>query len=267
MSSAVITYRRMYRISIDEAGNHDLRSSDDPNHQYLGLTGVMLRLEYEQGPFLQELNAIKMEIFGTTEIVLHRREIVDADPPFQTLRNAEVRQRFNELLLRLLAESTYRVFTVVIDKKEHGRKYQVWRFHPYHYCLTVVLERYVQWLDRTGQVGDVLVESRGKKENIQLEKAYRFIYDRGTNHVPVRIFKTCLTSRQLKIQPKTANLPALQLADLIVSPCCRDLICMNTKTPMTADFGRRVVEVLRKNKYLKNPYDGSIVGWGTKWLP
>jgi len=59
----------------------------------------------------------------------------------------------------------------------------------------------------------------------------------------------------------------LQMADLIVSPCCRDLICQNTNAPMTAEFGKRVVEVLRKNKYLKNPYDGSIPGWGTKWLP
>ena len=123
----------MYRIFIDEVGNHDLKSSADPNHQYLGLTGTMMRLDHERVHLAEGLDTIKTAIFGARDLVLHRREIVDATPPFQALRDSDVRARFDEMLLRLLSESTYRVFTVVIDKKEHQRKYAVWRFHPYHY--------------------------------------------------------------------------------------------------------------------------------------
>lgn len=38
-----------YRIYIDEVGNSDLESSDDPNHRFLSLTGVILELGYEKG--------------------------------------------------------------------------------------------------------------------------------------------------------------------------------------------------------------------------
>ena len=251
----------MYRVFIDEAGNHDLKSSDDPNHRYLGLTGVIMQLEYERGEFTQTLNTVKTAIFGTPDIVLHRREMLDAKPPFHALQDSAVRMRFDTMLLRLLAENTYRVFTVVIDKKEHQKKYNVWRFHPYHYCLTVLLERYVQLLRKMNQVGDVLVESRGKKENMQLERAYRHIYDNGSDFVLTKVFQERLTSGQLKIKPKSENVAGLQFADLIANPSCRSLICENTNIPMTAEFGRQIQEVLKKNKYLKNP-----IRWIDFWM-
>jgi uncharacterized protein DUF3800 len=256
----------MFRVFIDEVGNHDLASSGDPNHQYLGLTGIIMRLEYERGAFTDKLNAIKKATFGTSDVVLHRREIIDAEPPFHALRDPHIRQTFDTAILDLLSESTYRVFTVVIDKKEHLSKCTVWRFHPYHYCLTVLLERYVQLLARAGVTGDVLAESRGKGENRQLERAYEHIYKDGTSFVRAEKFQERLTSKHIKIQPKTANITGLQLADLIASPSCRSLICERTNVAMTAGFGQQVQDVLKKKKYLKR-WDGSIAGWGTKWLP
>jgi hypothetical protein len=35
---------------------------------------------------------------------------------------------------------------------------------------------------------------------------------------------------------------------------------------MTAEFGSKVVAILKKNKYRRNS-DGEINGVGTKWLP
>jgi hypothetical protein len=257
----------MYRIFIDEVGNHDMRSSADPFHQYLGLTGAIMRLAYEQGPFSAALETIKALIFHDPLIVFHRREMIDASPPFEVLRDAEVRSQLDALLLQLLASATYRVFTVVIDKKEHQRKYTVWRFHPYHYCLTVMLERYVLFLVRMNMTGDVMTESRGRKENMQLEKAFRYIYDNGTVHVPARIFQERLTSRELKIKSKSANIAGLQFADLIANPSCRSLICEKTNAEMKAKFGIQVEEILKKHKYLRSPVNGAIIGWGKKWLP
>jgi hypothetical protein len=256
----------MYRVFIDEVGHHDMRSSADPNHQYLGLTGVIMRLEHESGPITGALDAIKAAIFGTPNIVLHRREMMDAKPPFQTLQDPVVRGRLDALLLHLFSNTTYRVFTVVIDKKEHLKRYVVWRFQPYHYCLTVLLEGYVQFLARIGMTGDVLAESRGKKENMQLERAFRYIYDRGSSHVPAKIFQERLTSRELKIKPKSANIAGLQFADLIANPSCRSLICEKRGVQMTARFGQQVEAILRK-KYLRSPFNGQLSGWGKKWLP
>jgi hypothetical protein len=257
----------VFRIFVDEFGHHDLKSSNDPNERYLGLVGIIMRLQYESTEFTEKLNCLKMEVFGTEDIVLHRRELLRAEPPFGNLKKRSIRNRFNELVLNLISKSTYRVITVVIDKAEHNRRYQVWRFHPYHYCLTVLLERYVQWLWRLDRVGDVMVESRGKKENMQLAKAYRYVYRNGSQYVPTRLFQQRITSRQLKIQSKSSNVSGLQLADLIANPSCRALICERDGVPMTAEFGRQIVETLKRNKYLKNPFNGNVAGWGTKWLP
>ena len=37
-----------YRMYVDEVGNSDLDSSQDPNHRYLSLTGVVVELGYVQ---------------------------------------------------------------------------------------------------------------------------------------------------------------------------------------------------------------------------
>jgi len=244
-----------------------MKSCLTPTEQYLGVTGLIMRLEYEQGQFTDVLDQIKNACFGTGAVVLHRRDIIDRNPPFHVLRDPSIGKHFDTELMALLTTAIYRVFTAIIDKKEHARRYTVWRFHPYHYCLTVLLERYVQWLENTDNVGDVLAESRGKKENMQLERAYQYLYRNGTDHVPATLFQKRLSTKEIKLRPKAANIAGLQMVDLIANPSCRGLICERTGVPMTALFGRQVLAILKRNKYLKSPVSGKIEGWGTKWLP
>ena len=142
--------------------------------------------------------------------------------PFDLLKNNDLRRQFDDLILSLIVNHPYRVITAVIDKQEHKRRYAVWRFQPYHYCMTVILERYVRWLESTQlqAAGDVMAESRGKKENKQLEESYKRIYKYGTDFVHTRLFQRWLSSGEIKIRPKSDNVSGLQLADLIANPSC-----------------------------------------------
>jgi len=221
---------------------------------------------YEAGTFRTALNHLKTEVFGTSEIVLHRRDMLDAVPPFEALRDNATRERFDELLLDLVKTADYKVSTVVIDKKAHKDRYTVWQFHPYHYCLTVLLERYVRRLQQIGGTGDVMVEARGKKENIQLEQAYRHIYKKGTTYTEASLFQNHFTSREIKIKPKHANIAGLQLADVLANPSCRHMICERTNEPMNAEFSGKLVKILLDSKYHRN-WIGKISGYGRKWLP
>jgi hypothetical protein len=258
----------MFRLFIDEMGHHDMKSSSNPNERYLGLTGVIMRQSYADGEFTEALNGIKQQIFGRCDFALHRREILDAAPdPFTVLADDKTRVAFDAAIINLVECSSYRVVTVVIDKREHRAKYMVWQFQPYHYCMTVLLERYVLWLKSAKDVGDVLAESREKKDNKALSKAYRYVYKRGTPNVKASLFQQWLSSKEIKIKRKVDNIAGLQLADLLANPSCRELICSRTKTEMTAEFGKKVVEILYRKKYRRNPFDGSVPGWGTKWLP
>ena len=257
----------MYRIFIDEVGHHNLKSAEDPNERYLGLMGIIVNQDHADNGLTQSLNVIKIDIFGTTKVVLHRRELIDKrPPPFDRLRDPQVRTRFDTLILQLIRETEFSAITTLIDKKAHVEQYQVWQSQPYHYCLTAILERYVRWLQNANTVGDVLVESRGKAENMKLEAAYKRLYKFGTESVGPNIFQRHLSSNEIKLKLKSENISGLQIVDLLANPACRDLICRLTGESMRAEFGRQVVEILYASKYRRR-WDGVVAGWGTKILP
>ena len=54
-----------YRMYVDEVGNADLRSSDDPNHRFLSLTGVVLELGHVESVVHPQMEALKSAYFGS----------------------------------------------------------------------------------------------------------------------------------------------------------------------------------------------------------
>ena len=77
-----------YRLYVDEVGNSDLGASHNPNHRYLSLTGVMCELDYVARVLQPELEQLKKQYFGShpdEPVVLHRKELVNRQPPFQAL--------------------------------------------------------------------------------------------------------------------------------------------------------------------------------------
>lgn len=217
------------------------------------------------------MNALKLEAFGTSDVGLHRREILDMSPPFDRLKDPEVRTKFDSAMMTLFRDSQYVALSVQIDKQAHLQKYSVWQFHPYHYCFTNLIERYVRWLQDKSQPGkpaqgDVLAEWRGIKPNMQLERSFARLYKNGTDNVTAAEMQAHLTSGQIKIQKKEANIAGLQLADLLANPVSRWLICQRMGERMTAPFGREVMMILLKSKFRRGP-KGRLFGYGLKCLP
>jgi uncharacterized protein DUF3800 len=256
----------IYRLFVDEVGHGNMKATDHCNEQYLSLTAVIMGISYERDVLEPALNILKTRIFGTPNIVLHRTEMVYRRPPFENLDNDEVRSDFDKSALSIIENASYRVITVVIDKREHKRRYLVWHAYPYHYCMLALLERYVLWLKSAGSYGDVMAESRGKKDNKKLIESYARLYRGGTDFVDKKLFQQRLSTKELKIKDKRANVAGLQLADLLANPSMRAVICEKTHTQMTAGFGSQIVEILNRAKYRRR-FDGVISGVGTKWLP
>jgi hypothetical protein len=182
------------------------------------------------------------------------------------LRDPAIRRAFDQDLLNLLQSLDYTVITVVIDKLEHQQRYQVWRFDPYHYGLTVLVERYVFWLKARNAVGDVMAESRGGKEDRRLKDSFERVYTRGSDFIAPEIFAAHLTSKQLKVKPKSNNIAGLQLADVVAHPSFRATQALREGRPLPGNFGSRVGQILETGKYNRSP-QGQIEGWGRKWLP
>ncbi len=261
----------MYRLFIDEVGHDNLNASSSVQEKHLCLLGVILNGRGHKD-LTERMDAIKLDAFGTTQIVLHRRDIIDKAGPFQTLKNASVYDRYNAAILQLFAEAKYTALAVQMDKQAHLAKYLVWQFRPYQYCLTVMVERYVGWLkdmsDEWGKVftGDVVAEWRGKKPNRQLEESYERLFRRGSAYVSAADVQKHLSSSKLKIETKDKNIAGLQLADLLASPASRYLICKRTGVRMTAPFGREVMKILLKDKLRRSTF-GRLEGYGIKCLP
>lgn len=258
-----------YRMYVDEVGNSDLGSSDDPNHRFLSLTGLVFGFEYAGSVLVPRIRGLKTDHFGwhpDDDQPLHRKELLSGKPPFEKLQDQKSRLAFNQALLALIDDLDFFVVTVVIDKREHLHRYRVWRHDPYHYCLEVLLERYVQWLDRHVFVGDVMAESRGGAEDRRLKKNFSHVFENGTSHVRADVFKRVLTSHELKIKPKAANIAGLQIADLIAHPSFRQMRLESEGKPVLNDFGSEIAKILLQRKYHRSPA-GKVDGWGRKWLP
>jgi len=253
---------------VDETGNADLAASANPVHRFLSLTGVIAQVEHIRTIAIPEIQRIKSEILelDPDEVIpLHRKELMQKVHPFKTLRNPAKATAFNEAILNLLNDLPYIVVTVVIDKEEHLRRYAQWSNDPYHYCLKILFERYCLILNKRNGRGDVVAESRGKREDERLFKAYEQLYG---NPAPIRpeVCERCLTSKNLKIKRKEQNTAGLQIADLIAHPSSMHARSVYRDEPQLADFGGRVVEILKRRKYHRSIF-GRVNGYGLKWLP
>lgn len=250
-----------YRIYIDEVGNADLRSSDNPNHRFLSLTGVIIGLDYVRTTLKPQLESLKEDFFGAhpdEPVILHRKDLVNAHFPFHVLRQEGIRREFDERLLSLLADWKYSVITVCIDKKTHKDKYTVWQYDPYHYCLKVLLERYVLFLDRMSAEGDAIAESRGGKDDLRLKATYRRLMESGTEYISADKMHNTITSRELKVKPKTNNIAGLQLADLIAHSSRNQILAeKGLFKGELAPFSKSIIDILQ-TKY--DRWHGNIYG-------
>jgi hypothetical protein len=94
---------------------------------------------------------------------------------------------------------------------------------------------------------------------------YRRIGTQGTYFVPAAVFGAVLTSKELKVKTKQANVAGLQLADLIAHPAYRALQADNSVAIELPPFAAQVHRLLReKEKYVALPGQPDF---GRKWLP
>jgi hypothetical protein len=255
-----------YRLYIDESGDHRYFNLEDSAKRYLGLTGTLIETEYYRATFQPDMERLKQKHFPHNPdepLILHREDIINRRGSFWRLRDTEKEQAFNDDFLQFIKEQDYRIITVVIDKKTHIEQYGEIAYHPYHYCLAALLERYCGFLNFYNAHGDVLAESRGGTEDKQLKQAYRVIYNVGTQQRrDASFFRRGLTSSEIKLKPKSANIAGLQLSDLLAYPSKQEILIEERRINDPGDnFGKRICQCIQE-KYNKQVYQGRIKGYG-----
>lgn len=242
-------------LFLDESGDHGLKTID-PDFPIFVLTGLLFSEESYQAT-CQKIDTFKNKFFGTTKVILHRRDMRKYERGFEILFDAAVKKRFYGELNKILQEADYKIISSVINKQKHIEQYGKLADDPYEIALTFVLERTLFEADGKSDIDQihVTIEGRGKKEDALLAKRYNQLLYRGTGQIESRRLIN-MYDEELEVRLKKDNDCGLQLADLCAYPIAR--FFMNNSEPNPA------YEVI-KDKIRKGPR--GIIGYGVKVFP
>jgi len=265
----IIRKKPSYRLYIDESGDHTFNLLDNDNHRYLGLLGIWFDVGEPYRSFCDKLQQLKQDVFqrhpDEGPVVLHRKDIIERRRVFGCLCNPDRNELFEASLLDVAKHADFCMTCVVLDKSEHCEKTYRTLYHPYHYCLAVLLERYAGWLEFAGVKGDVMAESRGKVEDQELCQVFERTFRDGTDYHLASRFQSVLTSHKLKLKKKEHNIAGLQLADLLAYPFKREMIAEKRGDEPPADFSSSLLDAVR-HKMNRRAGTGKIAGYGKVWL-
>lgn len=240
-----------YIVFLDESGDHSL-TSIDPSYPVFVLSLCIFTKDCYANKLTPAVRQLKFETFGHDMVVLHEADIVRNKGAFAHFGPAE-RAAFMGKLSALIEACDFTLIAVVIDKAKHKAKYNS-PIHPYHWGLQLALERLHDFLKAQGIADDatthVVCEARGKKEDDDIELAFRRVCDgdnRNKKSYPFTIV----------IADKKTNSEGLQLADLTARP-----IGLSVVRPMQAN---QAFDMLR-SKFFTSRH-GVYNGNGLKVFP
>ena len=261
------------RMYVDENG-HESLSGDltNNNRRFLCLTGIIMPISEHDSVLTPAFDDLKVHYFGSKDIVLHRREIISAEAPFECLANQDTRDSFNADLLRIIRETLYQVISVVIDKYKLVSRYGlVFSKDPYALALEYLMQRYQYWLQEyarydDGGKGDMLAEARGKREDRKTQETYQDIFV-GHGYNPLERCEDYFSSSKMKLSPKKANIAGLQFVDIISHAARRYILMQNDlgNDYKTSSFEQDIVNILVTTKFRRFGQD--IEGYGTVLYP
>jgi hypothetical protein len=261
--------RTRYRMFIDDTGLVTNLTSNNPQQRFAGITGVILRWDYLSDTFDSSLIKLKQKHFGLNDKgrppILHLRQIKKGDGAFASLRNAATRKKWQIDCLKMYEAASYSVISVGVDKVAFYHAHPNWEGSIYELLVGNAIERYFYFL-RYGGCGDVMAEAINKDMDHELKKLYRRFYEQGTDHIPANRLQKVLTSTEIKIQPKEADIQGLQLADMLASTCLSHLRRIYASGPVYDDFAMEVAGIIEGQKFYRDG-QGNPHRYGRIWRP
>ncbi len=238
-------------VYVDESGDHSLLSIDKTYPVFVLAFCVFDKRQYAN-QVVPSVESFKFDYFGHDLVILHERDIRKRSGDFNVFSSKELHYRFMEDLTRVMTESNYHVISSVVDKQELSKRVAE-QEHPYHIALQVCLERLYEFLLKQGQTDKmthVVVERRGRKEDVELELEFRRICDRENQFSKSLPF-------MLRLADKKTNSSGLQFADMVARPI--GIHCLNPKQNNRA-FGILVEKFVKDN-------DQNYMGAGLNLYP
>lgn len=223
-----------YYLFIDECGDHNL-AKYDPGFPVFTLCGILVSSQN-----LNKLNRafeeLKIEIFGTDEVVIHSVDIRKWRGPFSVLSDNTLRGKFLDGIEKILKQHNAYVIVSCTILKEQLRKFCVRGEEEdvYGLSLSYLIERSIFCVDNESGIGrmpeiSIIVERRGKKEDGRLLNYYNGLRNHGTKWVVAERLRSRIKS--FAFRDKKDNIIGLQIADLIAYPVTIHLLYPERHNP------------------------------------
>lgn len=234
-------------VYVDESGDHGPASRHFP---VFVLAFCIFNKKTYANQVTSLMHRLKFKHFGHDTVVLHEREMRKSLGPFRFLMNPERRSEFLDDVTCLIENAPFTLVATVIDKRKLAQRYSEPE-NPYHLAIKLGLERVERHRDEVGDTGQLhcVFESRGKKEDDDLELAFRRVCDHN-------VLRRRL-DYEIVFAHKQANHCGHQLADLVARP-----IGLHVLNPAQRN---RAYDALVP-KFRTSP-SGAIDGWGLKCFP
>lgn len=264
------SFEDRYRLYLDESGDHVFRETTETAHRFLCLLGCWFQnpdyVQFHEA--LENLKELHLHHHPDNPVILHREDMINTRKAFKVLQDEKKRAEFDTDLLNIIQSAEFRVVAVVIDKAALRASYGESAAHPYHLGLGFLLQRYAGYLNRINRVGDVMAEARGCAEDLLLKESYSRVYDHGIWGVTsAGFFQSALSSREMKLRGKKANISGLQLADLLGHPTKMwTLRHYGLIDDELAPFAKRLMKIVGY-KFNRQLYNNRLEGYGIVLYP
>jgi hypothetical protein len=239
-----------YVVFVDESGDHGMVSIDPDYPMFVLAFCVFEKTQYAEC-VVPEVLKFKFRHFGHEQVILHEHDIRKAKGPFNILQNPSKRELFLTDMNSLIETCQFVLIASAIRKDKLQAQYVIPE-NPYHVAMGFGLERIFLHLHGLGcRKGTTYLqfESRGKKEDIELELEFRRVCDKNATKYRLPF--------EILLVDKKSNSPGLQIADLIARPIGRKIL--------KPDQPNRAYEILHKK--FRRDESKRIRGWGLKVFP
>ena len=246
-----------YLIFVDESGDDGLNKIDN-KYPYYSITFCILNKEI-YSDYCKSIKKLKMKFFNSDVIVLHETDLIKKlragdqysynNTRTQQLLKLISKEDFNNFIQQLnelISNTTFTIFSIVIDKKsvqKHLKRDTKIKGLLHKVAVTRGIECIEEYL----------------YEQNQADKLTSIIFEESENNKSIKnIFADIIVSRigainlQYEICHKQSNLDGLQLADLTAQAAVKYI--MNKSTT-----DRSVITSIQK---IPKSKDGQIIGKG-----
>lgn len=200
-----------YIIYVDESGDHDLIKINQ-DFPAFALSFCIIHKDIYINKIVPQMQQLKFDFWGHDRVILREHDIRNEKNDFAILRtNPILRQNFYDRLNKMMQDAEITIVSSVILKSNLS-EYHPEPSNPYHIALLFCMQKALLFLQSKNQQGKlvyIIVESRGKEEDKDLELEFlRITKNSDFNQMQFEI----------KFASKQINATGLQVADLTARP-------------------------------------------------